>query len=287
MNDVVIIGKGPSGVSAAIYLKRAGIDVVVIGKDLGSLNTEHTIENYYGFSEPIVGKDLIQMGIKQAQNIGIPVVEDEIVGISKEEEFKVVGVNREYTAKAVMLAMGKARKGLKINGFKEFQGKGISFCAVCDGFFYRGKNLAVIGSGDYAIAEMNELLNITDKVTLFTDGNKLEHEINSDKVKVIEGKISEIYGDSVVKGISIGEDKYDVDGIFVAIGTAGAVDFALKMGVYIEGDSIEIDQDYMTNIDGLFAGGDCIGGFLQVSKAVADGANASKSIIKYIKNLSK
>ncbi len=287
MRDVIVIGKGPAGISAAIYLKRAGIDVLVLGKDLGALERSEKIENFYGLDEPLSGKEIVEKGIAQAESFGVEVVTDEVTSITKEENFIVSAVGKTYEAKAMLIATGKSRTSVDIKGFEEFKGKGISFCAVCDGFFYRNKKIAVIGNGDYAMNEINELRNFTKDIILFTDDKKLTTEFLPQGVPICTDKITELYGDDKIKGITAGNTNYDVDGVFVAIGTASASDFAMKMGVFTENQNIIVDENYMTNIDGLYSAGDAIGGFLQIAKAISDGAHASRSIIKYIKNKNK
>lgn len=284
MKDVIIIGKGPAGISAAIYLKRAGFEVTVLGNDLGALAKSEKIENYYGFEVPLSGEELINKGINQAKNLGIEVLSEEVVDITKEKDFIVTTTTNTYEAKAVLLATGKSRQKLNIEGFEEYKGKGISFCAVCDGFFYRGKTVAVIGNGDYAAAEAKELTNFAKEVIVFTNSDKLATEKLPDSIKVVNGKIDKIIGEETVTGIVVDGSTYNMNGIFVAIGTASANDFALKLGAFMDKDNIAIDENFMTNVEGLFAAGDCIGGFLQVATAVADGANASRGIMKYIKN---
>lgn len=284
MKNAVIVGKGPAGISAAIYLKRAGLDVTVVGKDMGALERSHKIENYYGFENAISGHELITRGIKQAENIGIEVISEEVVNITKEKNFVVSTQSKDLETEAVLIATGKARKKLDIDGFEKFRGKGISFCAVCDGFFYRNKVVGVIGDGDYAATEASELLHFASKVYIFSGSNDMKSDKVSENAEVINGKITRIIGDNVVSGIEVDGKAYNLSGIFVAVGTASATDFALKLGVFMKKDDIIVDDDYMTNVGGLFAAGDCIGGFLQVSTAVADGANASRGIMKYIKN---
>jgi len=283
MRDAIVIGKGPAGISAAIYLKRAGIDVLVIGKGYGALENSDKIENFYGFEEPISGKELIEKGIKQAENLGIEVITDEVVSIEKYENFIVKTLDKSFEAKTVLLATGKSRVKIDIKGFEKFKGKGISFCAVCDGFFYRNKKVAVIGNGKYAANELSELMNFTKDITLFTNGQDLTTDNIPDDIDIVYDKISEIYGDDKIKGLIAGNTNFDVDGIFIALGTASASDFAMKMGVFTEKDSIIVDEDFMTNVEGFYAAGDAIGGFLQIAKAVSDGAHASKGMIKYIK----
>ena len=168
-----------------------------------------------------------------------------------------------------------------IKGIKEFEGKGISYCAICDGFFFRNKNVAVIGNGEFALSEAEHLKNIANKVIILTDGKKIknigEYEINTKIIK-------EIHGDIKVRKIEFEDGtKIDIDGIFIAIGEAGGTDFAKKMGVIIENDSIVVDKNMQTNIKGLFACGNVTGGLLQICKAVYEGAIAGLSTKSYIK----
>ena len=157
MRDVIIIGKGPAGISAAIYLKRGNLDVLVVGKDKGSLQKAEAIENYFGFPEAISGSELLDRGVKQAERLGVEILTDEVVGIKQEETFILQTSNSELETRSILIATGMSRTGLKVKGFETLSGKGISFCAVCDGFFYKGKSLAVIGNGDYAASEMADL----------------------------------------------------------------------------------------------------------------------------------
>lgn len=282
MYDTVIIGKGPAGISAAIYLKRAGLNVLVIGKDGGSLENAGMIENYYGFEEALGGKELVSAGIKQAENLGIEVISDEITGADFFDGINVKTLSAIYKAKTLLFALGKKKKTLNIKGVQEFSGNGVSYCAVCDGFFYKGKKAAVIGGGKLAISEAEYLMLIAKEVILFSNGELLPRYTNP--FTVIEDKIIEIYGDDRVKGIKTEKNDYSVDGVFIAAGSAGTEDFALKMGLETNNGNIVVDNQYATNIEGIYAAGDCIGGFLQVSKAVADGAKAAKSIISFLKN---
>lgn len=283
MRDIIIIGKGPAGISAAIYLKRANMDVLVIGKDQGSLEKAETIENYFGFAEPISGVELLNRGIAQAERLGVEIITDEVVGIKQDEYFTVQTTHSELEARVVLLATGMSRSGLKVKGFEALSGKGISFCATCDGFFYRGKSLAVIGNGDYAAAEMGDLEPFTQNIKLFTNGEALTTTHLKESQIIIPDKILEIKGSDRVEAIVTETGEYPVDGIFVAMGTASATDFAKTLGALTEGSNLIVDKNFMTTVDGIFAAGDCVGGFWQVSKAVADGANASKGIIKHLK----
>lgn len=287
MQDAIIIGKGPAGISAALYLKRAGLDVTVIGKGWGALEKSEKIENYYGLAQPLEGKALMETGIAQAQALGVPVLTEEVLHIDSGEHFTVKTGTGEYEALAVLLATGKSRVNIPVKGFEKLRGKGISFCAVCDGFFYRGKPLAVIGSGDYAASELHDLMNFTKNITLFTNGAPLTATSLPEGLPVVTDKILEIEGEEKVQAIVTRAGRQEVEGVFVAIGTASATDFAAKLGIALEGTNIAVDSSFMTNVEGLFAAGDCIGGFLQVAKAVSDGAHASVGMSKYIRDKKK
>lgn len=281
--DAIVIGKGPSGISAAIYLQRANLDVTVIGKDFGALAQAQLIENYYGFDRPISGIELAETGQRQAEHLGIPVLSEEVTSIEADGEFTVRTTQGVYRAKAVLLATGKARSEPKIENFAALKGKGISFCAVCDGSFYRNKQVGVLGNGAYALEEAEHLLRFTPNVTLFTDGLPLTAELPQ-RFKSISAPIHAILGNDRLEGVATESGDYPLDGLFVAIGTASAVDFAKKIGVGVQDNKISVNESFMTNVPGLFAAGDAIGGFLQVSKAVSDGALAAKGMIAYLKN---
>ena len=283
MRKVIIIGYGPAGITAAIYLKRSGIDSLVIGKDYGALEGySDLVENYYGFAEPILGKQIIKNGIEQAKRLGVEVITESVISIgSIEGGFKVVTSNKHvYESKAVLLATGKTRQTLSIPGFVKYRGKGISMCATCDGYFYRKKKLAIIGCGPYMFHELEYLNMISSDVTVFTHGNEFSTEINN---PVIYDEIKGFVGDEKLTHILTNNGKFAVDGVFIAIGVPSSVDFASKLGVIVEKNNLIVDENYQTNVEGLFAAGDIIGGKLQIGKAVYDGMQVADSIIKYVK----
>ena len=282
--DALIIGKGPAGISAAIYLTRAGYVALACGKDGGALERAEKIENYYGFPQAVSGPELVSFGIKQAERVGVAVRTCEIVGISVEDSFVVKSTEGELRARTILIATGKSRAALAVPGFEDFRGKGISFCATCDGFFYRKKRLAVIGSGDYAASELEELLPFTNSITLFTNGAAVTSQRFPEEIARVTSPVVRFVGTDRLSAIVTADGvEHALDGAFVAIGTAGAADFAAKVGIAAEGDDIVVDRDFMTNIPGLFAAGDCIGGFYQVAKAVSDGALAAKAMIAFLK----
>ena len=280
--DVIIIGKGPAGISAAIYTKRAGLSTAIIANGFGSLEKAENVSNYYGI-ESISGIELAKIGIKQAENFNIDMYDAEVVGIEGFENFNVETSIGEFTSKTVLLACGQSRVKLKAQNLDRFEGKGICYCAVCDGFLYRKKKLAVIGSGEYASKEAASLLNFSDNITIITNGDEYVGK-NLTGVKKDNRKIAQFDGDDRLRSIIFDDGtKEEYDGVFIAVGVAGAVDFAKKIGVLLEGIAVKVDKDFMTNVKGLFAAGDCIGGFSQVSKSVGEGALAARSIISYIK----
>ncbi len=281
MKSVIIIGNGPAGISAAIYLKRQGIDPLVIGKDLGALEGyESEIENYYGFAQPIYGKDLIRNGIEQAKHLGIEVITDSVISLkSNDEGFHVITPHHAYETRVVLLATGKTRRTMHRGGFTKFKGKGISMCATCDGYFYRRKKVAIIGCGPYMMHELEYLKKISTDITIFTDGNTLKYDVD---IPVVTEKIVEFIGDEKLSGIKTESQTYAVDGAFIALGIPSSVEFASQMGVIIEKNNLVVDEDYMTNVPGLFAAGDIIGGKLQIAKAVYDGMNAADAIYAYL-----
>ncbi len=282
MKQVIIIGYGPAGISAAIYLKRAGVNPLVIGKDYGSFAAgNEVIDNYYGFAEEISGRTLIDNGIKQAQRLGVELTNEPVIGLSESESgFSVKTEHREYQAKTVLLATGKHRLALHKPGFKKFLGKGISLCATCDGFFYRKKKLAIIGTGKYMLSELTHLERVTDDITIFTNGKPF-NEVT--KYPVVNDPIKSFIGDSRLQAIHTKNETYECDGAFVAIGTPSALEFAQTLGIIMDKQNIVVDDTYQTNIRGLFAAGDIIGGKLQIAKAVYDGMMVAEAIYDCLK----
>jgi len=295
MYDVIIIGKGPSGISASLYTQRANLKTLIIGREGSSLEKAGKIENYYGLEEPISGEKLLSIGEKQAESLGVQLLNDEVAAITEiyeEKYFKVSTINGEYNARAVLIATGQPQKKVDIDGLKTFEGKGVSYCTTCDGFFYKNMSVGVLGYSAYAVHEAMELEIYTKDITLFTNGAELDVTADladkAGKFKVNTRPILELTGDEFLQGIHFKDGKIQkVDGLFVAYGSASSVDFAKKLGVVVENNAIVIDYSQCTNIGGIFAAGDCTGGFKQISTAVGQGAVAGKSIIEFAKALKK
>ncbi len=284
MNQVIIIGCGPAGVSAALYTKRAGFATTIIGLSRTALFKAEKIENYYGFKEPVTGNQLFKDGIAQAKRLGCNVIEDEVISIANESNFKVkTATSGEFTGAAVILATGKQRFTPNIAGLKEFEGHGVSYCAICDAFFYRNKKVVVIGNGAYAISEAKELKAVAD-VTILTNGTASE-EVKLSGIPYLCLEIENIYGENKVNGIGFKKGQtLAVDGVFVAIGSASSIDFAKKLGLFIENNCIVVDTKQQTNYPGIFAAGDCCTTLSQVCVAVAQGAVAGLSAVEFIRN---
>ena len=277
MPNIVIIGGGPAGLSAAIYAVRAGMQATVLYKDGGALAKTDKIENYFGFIEPVSGAELLERGQKQAERLGAVLRQTEVTGIEYAAQgFTVKTADGVFDADAVILATGSPRAVPKIEGVAAFEGRGVSYCAICDAFFYRGKDVAVLGQGEYALEEARS-------VTLLTDGSKAPADL-PDGLCVETRKVSAIEGDELVSRVAFAEgESLHVSGVFIAYGTAGSGDFARKLGAQLDGTRIKANADGSTAVPGLFAAGDCTGGLLQVAKAVADGAEAAMSAVKFVR----
>jgi len=293
MMDIIIIGSGPAGVSAALYAKRAGADVTVISRGSGALAKAEKIENYYGLAAPVTGAELEADGIAGAKRLGVEFMEDEVVGIAMNDDFTGLVVqtpNRAYDAKAVVLTAGSTRIAPKIPGLKELEGKGVSYCAICDAFFYREKTVAVLGEGEYALHEAEILLPHASRVMLFTNGKEptvmIPDIIEVHKEKVVAVESENANGTERVSGLRTEDGVLTpVNGLFVALGTAGSVDLARKIGAGTENNRIVVDREMATNVPGLYAAGDCTGGLLQVVKAAYEGAVAGLAAAKYVRGL--
>lgn len=305
MYDIIIIGAGPAGISASLYAKRANLNVAVIYSGESQLEKAHKIDNYYGFPEGITGPDLYAAGIAQAQNLGIEVVKAEVTNIQMDSpvQYTVSAAGKDYSAPSVILATGNKKLRPLIDGIIAFEGKGVSYCAVCDGFFYRKKRVTVIGNGTFAVAEASHLAHIAESVTILTDGkddaevraalNTSADESARQKIAVDTRKLTAVTGTqdgARVGGVTFTDgSSLGADGVFVALGSAGAADFAKKLGLSLaEGsDAIAVDSKMATNAPGIFSCGNANGGLLQVCKAVYEGSVAGLSAVEYVRSLKK
>ena len=295
LENVIIIGAGPAGISAALYLARGNMNPLLIYDGTGALEKAEKIENYYGLSTPISGSELFETGLSQAKALGVRTVEAQVLGLGGFDTFEIKTTEGTFESRSVILATGGKRKAPQIPGLKEFEGRGVSYCAVCDAFFYRGKDVAVLGNSDFALHEAEELSNTAGSVTIYTDGQEPNFsrepsmEVNTMKIQAIEG-------DGKVSGLRLGEELKATDiesgafkgaeGVFVALGTAGSGELARQIGAELtEKRNIQVNSSMETTVPGLFAAGDCTGGLLQIAKAVYEGAQAGISAGKYVRSL--
>lgn len=283
MTDVLIVGSGPAGVSAAVYARRSGMTVTMLARDGGALGKTDIIENYYGFGRPVTGAELLEGGERQAVRLGAELKRDEVVNLSYTGNLVATGLKGTYEASAVVLATGASRVTPPIPGLRELEGTGVSYCAVCDGFFYRGKDVAVLGSGQYALHEAADLLPVASTVTLLTDGAPIPEGM-PEGLRADDRKLRAVTGEKAVSAAQFEDgESLPISGLFVAIGVAGSDALARKLGAITAGNRIVIDENMATNIPGLYAAGDCTGGLKQIVKAAHEGAVAGMSAAQYVR----
>lgn len=285
MAELIIIGGGPAGVSAALYALRASIKVLLLENGPGALAKAHRIENYYGAAA--AGTELYAAGLEQAAALGAEIHHEEVLSLDYTGNFVVQTASAIYEAPAVILATGTKNVTVKLDGLQQLEGRGISYCAVCDGFFYRGKNVAVLGSGAYALHEADYLRHLAGSVTILTNGED-GTAAKAAGFNVDKRPLQAVNGEEKISGVTFTDGtELPLDGLFIALGTADSTDMARKLGAVLNGRFIAINVDGATNIPGLFAAGDCTGGMLQVAKAVYEGAAAGSAAVKYLRSLNK
>lgn len=281
--DVIITGGGPAGVSAALYAVRAGFSVCILENDGGSLKKTEKIENYYGFPKAVSGAELYERGLSGARKLGVKIIKTEVFSIGfSESGFGVDTDSGKYVGKTVIIAVGAKRKKPSIPNLKAYEGTGVSYCAVCDAFFYRGRDVAVLGNKEYAFHEAKELFGLASSVTILTNGEEIG--AYDERFKVNTKKIESLFGDEVLEGIRFFDGTtLNLSGLFIAEGTAGGNELAKKAGIVMQNDNIVISEKGETNISGIFAAGDCTGGFKQIAKSVCEGMNAGLGAIEYLR----
>ncbi len=279
MYDTIIIGLGPAGIQAAIYLKRFNFNVLLIGSKESGLSYAKSIDNYYGVL-PIAGKDLFDIGLKQATDLGIEIKYEMVLGIENIGTYSVKTKENNYEAKKIVIATGAAKVKLPGLNYKKYESNGLSYCAICDSFFYRNKKIAIIGTSEYMLSELEVLKRITKDITIFTNDKPLEVEVD---LPVVTEKITEFIGEEFLEGIKTNKE-YKFDGVFVAVGNASSFDFAKHLGIMLnDKNKIIVNEKNMTNISGVYAGGDNTGEPMQIAKAVYEGMNIAFDIKEQLK----
>ena len=288
MCKCIIIGAGPAGMNAALYLKRAGIDVVLIEKEVpgGEMLKTNKIENYLGF-ESIDGGELALKMSKQIKDLGIKIMKDKVLKVTKNDKFIVEMEKEKLEADYVIVATGRTPRKLGLRGEDELTGKGISYCAVCDGAFYRGKEVAVIGGGDAALTEALYLADLCAKVYVVVRRDLRASEVLQSRVKSKENII-------VLKNVNVSKLDYDerlssiilddgktlpVSGMFIAIGGMPQLNFLDDLDVMMKNGYIVTNDKMESSVKGLYAVGDVrYKDYYQIVTAVSDGAVAALSI---------
>ena len=298
--DVVIIGAGPSGYTAGIYCSRAGYDTLILSGILpgGQLVNTTEVENYPGFENGIMGPDLMIDMRKQCQRMGTTIVDDEVVDVDfRRKPFKVLTASEEYEGRAVIIATGANPRKIGLEGEQTFGGKGVSYCATCDGPFFRNQELVVVGGGDSAIEEATFLTKFATTVHLVHRRKELraskvmqERAMNNEKIKFHwDSQVVDIKGDQkmqqvVLKNVETNEEKtLDVGGLFVAIGHEPNTKlFKNQIDLDDEG-YISLKEKTHTNIEGIFAAGDVHDrSYRQAITAAGFGCMAAIDVDKYL-----
>jgi thioredoxin reductase (NADPH) len=303
MEKVIIIGSGPAGYTAAIYTARAQLEPLVIaGPALGGqVAISSEIGNYPGFPEDVNGAELAQLMHKQAERFGARIEMDIATAVDlSTHPFKVTTYGGEQEAQALIVATGASPRKLGVPGEAEFSGRGVSYCATCDGFFYTGKEIAMIGGGDSAVEEAIFLTRFASKVKLIHRRDQLraerllqEQAFRNEKVEFIwDTVVTEIVGEQSIGGLKLrnvktGEESLQpIDGAFVAIGYVPNTDFLGGQLKLTDSGYVVADDDGRTSVDGVWAAGDVADWtYRQIATSVGAGCKAALQVEHYIAKL--
>ncbi len=302
MYDVIIIGAGPAGMTAAVYTARANLSTVIIERGVpgGQMANTEDVENYPGYDN-ILGPDLANKMLDHAKKFGTEYAYGDVKEIVDEKTYKIVKAgNKEYKAKAVIIATGNKARLLGVPGEQELAGRGVSYCAVCDGAFFKNKELVVVGGGDSAVEEAVFLTKFASKVTIVHRRDKLraqkilqDRAYKNEKIDFIwDSTVEEIYGENKVEGVRIKNKntneviEYKADGAFIYVGMVPLTSAFENLGITNESGYILTNEDMETKIAGIFAAGDVREKFLrQIVTATGDGSIAAMSAQHYIESL--
>ncbi|MGO9136331.1 MAG: thioredoxin-disulfide reductase [Syntrophales bacterium] len=306
--DIVIIGGGPAGLTAGIYASRASLGTLLIegASFVSQITVTDIIENYPGMPEGIGGFELIERFKKQAVQFGLEIASEDVIGIAKThwgdtEGWKVTSAGRDYEALAVIVATGAYWRKLGVRGEDFFLGKGVSYCATCDGPIYKNRDVVVVGGGDAAVKEAIFLTKFASKVTIIHRRDRLRAVKVLEKRALANSKIAfawnsvveEISGGNVVEKVKIRDVKsrdmgreIPAQGVFIFIGLTPKTDMVRGIVDLDDGGYIIVDADMQTSTKGIFAAGDCIRKSLrQIITACGDGATAAASAQHYVEEL--
>jgi thioredoxin reductase (NADPH) len=303
MHKVIIIGSGPAGLTAGIYAGRAQLEPLLIAGGLlgGQPTLTHIVENYSGFPEPITGQELAQRMQQQAERFGTHILLDQVVGVDLSSQSLEVQTSTEsYQAHALIVATGVSPRKLEVPGEEEFTGRGVSYCAVCDGFFYQGSQVAVVGGGDSAVKEAIFLTRFAERVTVIHRRNRLRATqvlqqqafANQGIDFVWDSVVREIVGQQTVTGVQVENLKTGqlsllrAEGVFIYAGFTPNTESLRGQLELDEQGFVLADRVCHTSRRGVFAAGDVRKGVLrQVATAVGSGAAAAMAAEAYIAEL--
>ena len=291
--DLIIIGTGPAGLTAAIYAARYRLNVLVIGKLFGGIMSEaYKICNYPSY-ENISGFELAKKMLEQVRKLKVEIKQEEVFDIKK--GFEITTNKNKYSAKKIILAMGSERKNLQLENEKKFMGKGISYCATCDANFYKDKIVGIVGGSDAALSSALLLAKMAKKVYIIYRKEKFykaqpvwteEVEKNKKITPIFNSTITKLIGEERLQKIEINsKKKLDVDGIFVEIGSVPNIELAEKLKVKINSENyIVVDKKQRTSVAGVFAAGDITDNPLkQIVTACGEGAIAADSAYRELR----
>jgi thioredoxin reductase (NADPH) len=292
--DVVILGTGPAGLQAAIHAARRKASVLVLGKEARSSIFHHHVENYCCVFDT-TGEDIIKTGRRQAESFGAELRDEDVLGIEPEgPRFKIRLEGGDTVAAAtVVIATGTARKRLGVPGEKELLGRGVSYCVECDCNFYKGQEVAVVGTGSAAASGALTMLNYARSVHLVCDrlevAPALEGELRKSAVVIHAGaKVASISGTEAVDGLVLqGGARLSVQGVFVELGAKGVMELAGLLGIQLDDEMkhIRTNKKMETSVPGVYAAGDITGPPWQVAKAVGEGCVAGLEAAAYAKKV--
>lgn len=298
--DVIILGGGPAGLTAGIYTARQGLRTLLMegGKLGGRAMGPHRIDNFPGFPEGISGAELMERFIKQARRFGVEFRREMVLGLNTVNDLKTVITRKSiYQAKAAVIATGIQRKQLMVPGELEYKGRGVSYCTICDGPLYADKVVAIIGPGKEAVEEALRLAEIAKKVYAIPgvkgyegEFEELEALAEDERIEIIKGvDVESIGGDNYVTHIELKDletRRLDVDGVFIILENVPTTNILREAGILTnESGCVLVDKDQQTNIEGVFAAGDCVCGGMQVVTASGEGGRAGMSVLRYVKSL--
>lgn len=298
--EIVIIGGGPAGLTAGLYASRAGLKALLLERGVfgGQMVNARVVENYPGFPEGISGSELGELMRQQAEKFGLETLTTEVTGVSKGHPYQIFTTEGDVQAESIVIATGSEYRKLGVAGEEEFLGRGVSYCATCDGFFFRDKEVAVIGGGDTAITDALELTQHCRKVYVIHRRDQLratkalqEKAFSQPKIQFVwNALVGEILGDEKVKALRLQNVKtrepssLEVDGVFVAIGLKPNSQLFSSLVSLDEAGFIATDELMRTPTPGVFAAGDVRhNSARQVITAAGDGATAARSAFEYLR----